>query len=113
MDAISFFKFGFLFCFLSLIFLILRKFPYLVELQPKENVFPKTLFSKTKKSFLKLKKKASEKSHLWREKNIHRARILILKLDNFLGSYLEKLRQKKIYMQKRHSFFSKRKKKEK
>jgi hypothetical protein len=92
----------------GMLFIFLRNLPLLPEFAPKPIPREKKLSFRLKNNLKKGKIKISEKFHQWGEKNAHRLRILVLKIDNSLTSYLKKARERKIHLEKIH--FTRRKK---
>ncbi len=100
MSQILLFEIIFAVSFLGAIFIFLRNLPLVAEYQPK-------YVPKEKRVFFRLKRKAAEKkiqtthrTHKIREKIIQKIRIIILKIDNFLLSYFQKLRERRMHIEK-------------
>jgi len=87
--------------FFGIIFIFLRNLPVLVEFEPQPIPREKKFYFRCKKRFLIIKEKLSDKFHQFREKNLHRLKVLTLKMDNFLTSYLKKTREIRLHQKKK------------
>lgn len=92
----------------GILFIFLRNLPLLVEFEPRPIPKEERLIFKFKKGFLRFKDKFSGKFQRAREKTAHKIRILVLKIDNFLTSYLKKAQEQRRH-QKKISLFRKKK----
>ncbi|MCD6094503.1 hypothetical protein J7J39_01180 [bacterium] len=95
---------------LGMLFIFLRNLPLLVEFEPDSIPKEKGLSFRLRNKLRKNKERINEKFRQISEKNIHRLRVRILKIDNFLTSYLNKLQERKIHLEKLQ--FSQRKKRD-
>jgi len=102
MTLISLCQILFPFSVLGMLFIFLRNLPTLLEFEPTPVPKEKKLYFRLKKRFLIIKRSLGEKLRQLREKNLHRLRVLTLKIDNFLAFYLKKTREKKSSQERNH-----------
>jgi len=95
----------------GMLFIFLRVLPLLPEFKPKLVPEEKKFFFRLETRINAGRRRIGEKFYRWGRKNAHRIRILVLKIDNFLTSYLKRAREKEIHFEKVH--LSRRKKIEK
>lgn len=79
----------------GIIFIFLRNLPLLCEFEPVPVLKEEKLTFRLKKTVKETKLKSRERFHLWSEKTAHKLRLIVLKIDNFLSSYLKKIRERK------------------
>lgn len=96
----------------GILFIFLRNLPLLIDFEPQPVPEEKKLIFRCKKGFLRFKNKFSGKFQTAREKTVHKIRILVLKIDNFLTSYLKKAQEQRRH-QKKISLFRKKAKSKK
>ena len=101
MKIISIFQIIFSLSLFGIIFIFLRNLPVLVEFEPQPIPREKKFYFRCKKRVLVIKEKLSDKFHQFREKNLHRLKVLTLKMDNFLTSYLKKTREIRLHQKKK------------
>ena len=94
----------------GMLFIFLRVLPLLPEFKPKPVSEEKKPSFRLKAGFEATRKKIGGGFHQWGKRSAHRIKVLVLKVDNFLTSYLKKAREKEIYLEKIH--LSRRKKTE-
>jgi len=100
MEIISIFQIIFSLSLFGIIFIFLRNLPILVDFEPQPIPREKKIYFRCKKRFVIIKEKLIDRFHQFREKNLHRLKLLTLKMDNFLTSYLKKTREIKIHQTK-------------
>lgn len=94
--------------FLGLFFIFLRNLPLLVDFKPEVIAEEKKLIKRLKFKLSNAKRKFKKWFERFTEKKAHQLRVLILKIDNLLISYIKKIQIKKLHS-KKISFFKKRK----
>ena len=81
----------------GIIFIFLRNFPLLVEFEPKPISNKKKLSYRIKNNWSNFQKGVGTRFNYWREKNLRKIRIWILRTDNSLNAQLDKIRKKRIH----------------
>ena len=102
MALIAICKIILVFSFAGMLFIFLRVLPLFSDFKPKSVPEEKKFSFRFKARIEIIRKKIGGRFNQWGKKSAHRIKVLVLKIDNSLTSYLKKAREKEIYIEKIH-----------